>query len=660
MGAYMAHDAAIHDEAFADAVQRRRKNLLIRMGVGVVGVLVFSPVIGPQIALAWIATYFLVQLVDALACSPISSGKAQTLPPWRKLIAGLAIAASTAVYGFFALPLWQLGGLAGGICAVLILTGGMMNALVVSGRSTFMLVLNLTPLVVYLAATPLLMMAEGAGRAAATAAAVICVTILAFTLAAYTSNARLAESERQAQRDSDRRRREAEKAVAGKSAFVATVSHDLRTPLSAILTGAHELENRAHDAASRENAALIGEAGRMMKTLLDHLLDHAKLEAGRMEVETQTFNLRQVLARTLRLWQREAAEQGLRLRLEGAAHAPAWVVGDATRIRQVLNNLISNALKFTQEGAVTIRIRAWDQDPDATALIIEVIDTGPGMNAQQLSRLFTPFDQTESGVSARHGGTGLGLSISRELAQLMGGWLTARSTKGEGATFTLALTLPRAAAPDAPPVEAPETRDRSARSQPLASGRPLGAASAPERETLPVTLPQTVETPVTAAAPPTVTATAAGEAPCSGDEPEMETADSAERPLRVLVVDDHEINRRAVQLILTPLGVEIATAVDGLAALTAAEVQTYDVIFMDVRMPELDGRETTRRLRAGDGPNRATPIIAVTADTAQDDIDACMAAGMDYFVSKPLTPAALLGALNHVLAEVATRETAAA
>ncbi|GAD59008.1 response regulator [Brevundimonas sp. BAL450] len=651
----MAHDAAIHDEAFADAVRRRRKNLLIRMGVGVVGVLVFSPVIGPQIALAWIATYFLVQLVDALACSPISSGKAETLPPWRKLIAGIAIAASTAVYGFFALPLWQLGGLAGGICAVLILTGGMMNALVVSGRSTFMLGLNLTPLVLYLAATPLLMMAEGAGRAAATAAAVICVTILAFTLAAYASNARLAESERQAQRDSDRRRREAESAVAGKSAFVATVSHDLRTPLSAILTGAHELEVRAQDAASRENAALIGEAGRMMKTLLDHLLDHAKLEAGRMEVETETFNLRQVLARTLRLWQREAVDQGLRLRLEGAAHAPAWVVGDATRIRQVLNNLISNALKFTQDGAVTIRIRAWDQDPDATALIIEVIDTGPGMNAQQLSRLFTPFDQTESGVSARHGGTGLGLSISRELAQLMGGWLTARSTKGEGATFTLALTLPRAPAPDAPPVEAPESRDRSAHSRPLSSARSLEPAPTPSRpEPLPVTTPQTVEPPVTAGT------TAADEAPCIDDEPETAAEESAERPLRVLVVDDHEINRRAVQLILTPLGVEIATAVDGLAALTAAEVQTYDVIFMDVRMPELDGRETTRRLRAGDGPNRATPVIAVTADTAQDDIDACMAAGMDYFVSKPLTPAALLGALNHVLAEAATRETEAA
>ncbi len=126
----------------------------------------------------------------------------------------------------------------------------------------------------------------------------------------------------------------------------------------------------------------------------------------------------------------------------------------------------------------------------------------------------------------------------------------------------------------------------------------------------------------------------------------------------MLVVDDHEINRRAIQLILTPLGADIATAADGMAALKAAETDSYDVIFMDVRMPELDGRETTRRLRAGDGPNRRVPVIAVTADTAAEDVAACMAAGMSYFVSKPLTPAALLGALQHVL-EAATDQDAA-
>ncbi|MFN3815342.1 hybrid sensor histidine kinase/response regulator [Brevundimonas sp.] len=636
----MAHDAAIHDEAFADAVRRRRKNLPIRMGVSVVGVLVFAPIIGAGLALAWIAAYFVVQLIDALACSPITSGRTETLSLWRKLIAWPAIAASTLVYGFFALPLWNLGGLAGGICAVLVLTGGVMNALMVSGRSSLMLGLYLTPLFLYLAGTPLLMLAEGAGRAEATAAAVVAFTILAFALAAYTGNARLAESERQAQRDSDRRRREAEAAVAGKSAFVATVSHDLRTPLSAILAGAHELEAKARDAASRENAALIGEAGRMMKNLLDDLLDHAKLEAGRMEVEARPFNLRQVLSRTIRLWQREAAEQGLKLRLEGASQTPDWVVGDPTRIRQVLNNLISNALKFTQDGTVTVRIRAWDQD-GSVALTLDIIDTGPGMNAAQLARLFTPFDQTGDAVSARHGGTGLGLSISRDLAQLMGGWLTARSARGEGATFTLALTLPRTSAPNAPLMAAPEARDR------IAQSRPLAVERRPEKPDRIASPPDMVSpAPDPASMPP----------PVVPEQPETEVAD---RPLRVLVVDDHEINRRAVQLILTPLAVELASAADGMAALKVCEVQTYDVIFMDVRMPELDGRETTRRLRAGDGPNRATPVIAVTADTAQEDIDACMAAGMDYFVSKPLTPAALLGALDHVLAEAA-RETEAA
>lgn len=645
----MADDDAIHDEAFADAMRRRRKNLPIRLGVVVVGVLVFLPVIGPRIGLTWLAAYFLMQALEARLSAPLGAAGGR-LPGWRKAATCAAILLGSLIYAAFTVPLWQAGGLAGGVCAALILAGGMMNALMVAGRSPLMLALNLSPYFLLLALTAPLMLAQGAPRAFAVAAAVICVALAAFAVAAFGDNAARAASELRARRDSERRRREAEAAVRGKSAFVAAVSHDLRTPLSAILTGAHELGQNARNPSSRETAALIGEAGRMMKSLLDDLLDHAKLEAGRMEVEARAFNLRQVLARTIRLWQREAAEQGLKLRLEGAAMTPDWVVGDPTRIRQVLNNLISNALKFTQDGTVTVRIRAWDQDPGAVALTLEVIDTGPGLDAAQLARLFIPFDQIESGVAARHGGTGLGLSISRELARLMGGWLTARSVKGHGAAFALALTLPRAARPDAAAPEAPEARDRVAHSRPLAP-RASAAPSPPEPET---TAAEAEVAPVPAPAPPEPAPTAAEpEAPGPDDEP-------APQPLRVLVVDDHEINRRAVQLILTPLGVEIASAADGLAALALAEVQAYDVIFMDVRMPELDGRETTRRLRGGDGPNRTTPVIAVTADTAQDDIDACMAAGMDYFVSKPLTPAALLGALNHVLAVAQARETEAA
>lgn len=622
-------DEVLRDDSFADAIRRRRKNMPIRLGVVMVGVLVFLPVIGPEVGIAWLAAYFLMQGLEVRLAAPVTSGATERLGRLRGLAACTAISMASLIYAAFTLPLWSAGGMTGGVCAALILAGGMMNALMVAGRSSLMLTLNLWPYFLLLIVTPPLMLSEGAPRPFAVAAAVICVALMAFVVAAFGDNVRLARSERRAQQDSDRRRREAEAAIAGKSAFVASVSHDLRTPLSAILTGAHDLEKAARSGSARDGAALISEAGLMMKALLDDLLDHARLEAGRMEVDVKPFDMRQMLARTVRLWQREAADQGLKLRIEGATATPRWVSGDPVRIRQILNNLISNALKFTQDGAVTIRVQAWDQEPDAVAMTIEVIDTGPGMDAAQLARLFTPFDQTESGVSGRHGGSGLGLSISRDLARLMGGWLTVRSHKGEGATFTLALALPRASRPESALAEAPEARSRIPRNHPLAARPPEPIEHEPEPDLEPMIEAQDAD-------------------------------DEEDRPLRILVVDDHEINRRAIQLILAPLGGEIASAADGLAALAQAEVQPYDVIFMDVRMPELDGRETTRRLRRSSGLNRTTPVIAVTADTGQDDIDACMAAGMDYFVSKPLTPTALLDALSHVMDEVQARRSEAA
>ena len=211
-----------------------------------------------------------------------------------------------------------------------------------------------------------------------------------------------------------------------------------------------------------------------------------------------------------------------------------------------------------------------------------------------------------------------------------------------GACFTLALTLDPALDVETPRAER-VTEDRGM------IARALTAAPTPFRSASPAIEPVLI-------APPPETQPAPVE---PADE-----ADEADRPLRVLVVDDHDINRRAVELILTPLGCDIATAADGMAALRLCEANSFDVIFMDVRMPELDGRETTRRLRAGNGVNAAVPVIAVTADTAPEDIAACNAAGMTYFVPKPITPAILLGALNHVLAgcdeEVEQDQTVAA
>lgn len=418
----------------------------------------------------------------------------------------------------------------------------------------------------------------------------------------------------------------AERSLADHTTFLAAIGHDLRTPIGAILAGAAEL--RAPDAQSRNSANLITDAGLMMKALLDDLLDHTRIGAGRMTVEAKDFDLRQMLAQTLMLWRGVADAKGLKLRIEGASAMPRHVKGDVMRIRQVLNNLMSNAMKFTEQGQITLRVQAWPEEPSGYALLFEIVDTGPGMTSDQMARLFTPFDQTAEGVSARYGGSGLGLAISRNLIDLMGGRLTVRSAPGQGSRFTVSLILPRG--------------DEAAQIVEVVDESRLDIARS--------------LTPSVAATPQP-----ASVAPSPAPEPEPVVANPAvaeeaeDQPLRLLVVDDHDINRRAVQLILQPLGCEITTAADGMIALERCQEAVFDVIFMDVRMPELDGRETTRRLRAGGGPNAATPVVAVTADTAPEDVAACQAAGMAYFVSKPLTPPALIGALQHVLNDTAAQ-----
>lgn len=618
------HDLPV---SWAVALRRRRSAMLQRFGLGAAIGLIFSPLFGWAFSLLWVAGYFLIQVVDLWIFEPIHSGRVERMGPVRSAIGSVMLFLNAATFGLLSVPLWLNGGAMGGICAAILLASGAIYAVVNSPSSARVLAITITPQFLYLAAQPVFMMMNGADPTIVTAMSIAIIVFAAYCLSTWRqmTKARMAESE--ARLEADQKRQQAEAAMASRAAFLAAVGHDLRTPISAILTGAAELERGAGDGSARAQAALISDAGCMMKAMLDDLLDHAKLDAGRMTVEPTDFNLRSLLAQTTRLWQGPIRAKGLKLRLEGAHDVPTWVRGDAMRLRQILNNLISNAVKFTHEGAVTLRFRGWAEEPSGHAVLIEIVDTGPGMTADQLARLFTPFDQTADGVSALHGGTGLGLAISRDLAELMGGRLTARATPGVGACFTLSLLLEPAVDVVTPKAERiPEDRGMIARalsSMPAGTPRPATAR------------PQPAETPVVPE-------------PVSPGDAAM-SDDGEDRPLRVLVVDDHDINRRAVELILSPLGCEIATAADGLAALGLCETSSFDVIFMDVRMPELDGRETTRRLRAGSGPNACVPVIAVTADTAPEDIAACMEAGMSYFVSKPLTPPALLGALNHVL-----------
>lgn len=654
-----------------NAILNRRTTAVQRIGIGLATAMIVSPVLGAQFSLIWGAAYILVQLLELRVFAPVSEEPPRALGRSRCVVGGLVLVCNAGLYCAPAIPLWMVGGAMGGLTATVMLCAAVLYSTINASSSPRVLFCTVTPSFLVLAATPFLMIRlDAPGALVATVAASIVVFAI-YCLVGWQSLTMARRKEERIRLDAELKQKSAEAEASRRSAYLASVAHDLRTPIGAILTGAAELDRSVMDGGARTQAALITDAGLMMKALLDDLLDHARLEAGGMSVEAADFNLRTVLAQTMRLWSGPIRAKGLDFRIEGTHQVPAMVRGDAMRLRQVLNNLLSNAVKFTDTGSITLRLRAWSEEPHGHAVLIEVADTGPGMKSSQLTRLFNPFDQTEDGVSARHGGSGLGLSISRNLVQLMGGRLVARSQPGEGATFTISVIFPpasdltiRTTVLDA------ESRADVARA--LAKVTPVMsfASSQTSRTSVRSTqfdvpsdprseirsgivtpgedaaLPPSEDLPSSEASPEdTILATD----PVHAQGTEDPDAEGEGRPLRALVVDDHDINRRAIELILVPFGCEIATAADGLAALELCANEPFDVIFMDVRMPELDGRETTRRLRAGAGPNVNVPVIAVTADTGEDDIAACMAAGMTYFVSKPLSPTALLGALQYVL-----------
>ena len=627
------------------AIRQRRKALPARLSIAAITAMVFAPLLGSVFCLIWLVGYFAVQALDLWTFRPLLSGHVPQLTGVRRAFGWVTLVANSCYYGSLTIPLWLVGGPMGGLCAVIMLTGSATYSIINSPRSLAVLTLTIGPQSIYMILTPIFMYIYGASSTLIVAASISVAVFMGFAYSMWTKLNAAQAAEANARIEADQKRLHAERIMEGRSAFLAAIAHDLRTPITAILTGASQLEQGAADTSARGQARLISDAGYMMKALLDDLLDHAKLDAGHMTVDAVDFNLRDLLTQTVRLWDGPVRAEGLRLRVEGAATIPARVRGDPMRLRQILNNLISNATKFTRTGAITLRLNAWAEDAGGHAVLIEVADTGPGMTPEQLSRLFTPFDQTIDGISTIHGGTGLGLAISHQLAGLMGGRLTARSRPGQGATFTLALHLDATeTVPAASTVLDQASRDA------IAQGLAAVAAS-------PIAL--TAASPKPAAVEPEPAAPVADDVTAEATEP---VADEDEgRPMRVLVVDDHDINRRAIQLILQPLGCDIDTAADGMAALNICRTNAFDLIFMDVRMPELDGRETTRRIRAGNGPNARTPIIAVTADTSPRDIQDCTDAGMTYFVPKPITPPMLIGAITHVMTmEQATPETSVA
>jgi signal transduction histidine kinase/CheY-like chemotaxis protein len=378
----------------------------------------------------------------------------------------------------------------------------------------------------------------------------------------------------------------ADAASATKSEFLANMSHEIRTPITGVLGMADLLRLTPLNKEQLGYLDTLANSTRTLLTILNDILDISKIEAGKIVLEDVEFPLHEAVYDTISMFKANAAAKGLVVAPDFAGDLPRWVIGDPSRLKQLLFNLMSNAIKFTEHGSVTLRLAVKSVDGDRVILSVEVEDTGMGISPDQLPLLFQPFSQLGASTSRRFGGTGLGLAITRRLVEMMGGTIGVDSQLGQGTRFWFTLPVRRA---------------------------PNRVAPSPEK-----------------ASPATWRRL---------------------RTLRILVAEDNRINQMLVRTMLQKMGHTVQIAENGRLAVEAVAAGDFDVVLMDMQMPEMNGEDATRVIRAMPPPKNRLPILALTADAMVEQRDRYLAAGVNDLVPKPIDWDTLLAALETQTAE---------